>query len=172
MQALEQLRAHPLAKSEIAQAVITQLHSTARRLQLLQHHYDYSTASTSRKAGLQAAYSMRDPYRGFASASSSDQVFMQAVTRYGSRSVIPKTWQVDIDALGLVPLERWLSWKAAPIRCGRGDSRACIVMVNPRDAFLRDEIEKALGKQLEVEPSPMTMEIIERLLKGERLSTR
>ncbi len=51
------------------------------------------------------------------------------------------------------------------------DSRVCIVMVNPRDAFLRDEIEKALGKKVEVEPFPMTKEIIERLLKGERLGT-
>jgi hypothetical protein len=44
-------------------------------------------------------------------------------------------------------------------------------MVNPRDAFLRDEIAKALGKKVEVEPFPMTKEIIERLLKGERLGT-
>jgi Mg-chelatase subunit ChlD len=171
MQALEQLQAHPLAKSEIAQAVIKQLRSTAQRLRQLQHRYDAGTASTSRKAGLQAAHSMRDPYKGFASTSSSDYVFMQAVAQHGTRSVLPNTWQVDVETLGLVPLERWLSWKAAPIECRFDYSRACIVMVNPRDAFLRDEITKALGKKLEVEPSPITLGIIKRLLKGERLGT-
>ena len=168
MQALEKLREHPLHETEIAQAVIKQLHSTANRLQQLQRRYDYSTASTSRKSALQAAHSMRDPYKAFAPTTSGDYDFTHRYARHASTSKY-RQMRVDPDALGLSPMECWLKWRAAPI--GINSRKVLLVMHHPRDRFLIQEIEKALQKQVTVQKYPMRNDQIDRLLKGERLGT-
>ncbi len=167
-QALEQMQAHPLHKSEIAQAVTKQLHSTAQRLRQLQHHYDYSTASTSRKTAWQAAHSMRDPYRGFATTTSGDYDFTHRYARHASASKY-RELRVDPDALALAPMGAWLSWRAAPIELG--SQHVSLVMHHPRDRFLIVEIEKALKMKVRVEGYPMTNPQIDRLLRGELLGT-
>ena len=77
---------------------------------------------------------------------------------------------MDRDALDLAPLERWERWEAAPVATS-GDS-VRVVMVNPRDAFLSHEIEKALGKKVYIVRYPMEPEQIKRLLEGDQLDTR
>ena len=170
MQALEKLEAHPLAKSEIAQAVIKQLQNTAQRLRQLQHRYDDRTGSTARKVAWQASHSMRNPYKGFAPPSSGDYDFAHLYARHGTRSGLPRNIRVDQDALGLVPMEFWVMWRAAPIE---NDARkVVIVMHNPRDHFLLQEIKKKLGKNVRVLHIPMTHPQIDRLLHGDKLATK
>jgi hypothetical protein len=161
---LAQLKEHPLAHEDIAQTVIASLENSVSKLQELAHHFDPLQASLHRKAAYQTMHNMRRGPRGYGTSDEEAHFARQFARRARSR---PRTrrWKVNRYALRLASIQSWISWQAVPVKMR--DDNICVIMVNPKDAFVVKDIESALAKHIRVILDPIEPDLVGVLLGKE-----
>ena len=89
---------------------------------------------------------------------------MQFARRARSR---PRTrrWKVNSSALRLAPIQSWISWQAVPVKMK--DDNILVIMVNPKDAFVVEDIESAIAEPIRVIHAPIEPELVGVLLGKE-----
>ena len=162
---LELLREHPLTQEEIAQTVIASLEHASTRLQELAHYFDQGQASLYRKTSYQRMYNMRRGSKGYGAAPE-DAAFARQFARRARQQPRNAIWKANKYALRLASMQDWSSWQAVPVKMR--DDHISVIMVNPKDAFVIQDMEAKLGKHIRVIPYPIEPDQIRNLLAGKR----
>lgn len=144
------LMAHPLADSDVGQAVRAQTMQTIERLESLERHFDEVDASVMRKSRMQSAHNLTERAKAY----SSDAGDAHVVASFARSARAPSAHvRLDPSLIALAPMDQWRRWRAFPIE--KTGQTLVLAMERSRDGFLVSEIESILGLRVKtVQVSP------------------